>query len=110
MDAKTLFHPTNFIVFAEAGKLALSLSRGSQSAGVKRVNASPRKVPQRKVITIRADQILGHGVTNVRGPNILKRTPIVDSKSGKLILASIGGHNATLAAAKNVLAKVSAKC
>ncbi|XP_033338921.2 ada2a-containing complex component 3 isoform X1 [Megalopta genalis] len=81
------------VVLTEAGKLALNLTRNS-SIGVKRLQVAGKKGTSRKVIAIRADQILNHATPTLtsRGPNILKRSS-VDNKPGKLFISSIS--NAT---------------
>ncbi|KAK0091707.1 hypothetical protein PV326_002799, partial [Microctonus aethiopoides] len=88
------------VVLTEAGKLALNLTRTS-SIGMKRLQVGSRKGTPRKVIAIRADQILGQNspVLTSRGPNILKRNNIVESKSGKLFLAPIS-NNTTVTSKK----------
>ncbi|KAI4498562.1 hypothetical protein M0802_006268 [Mischocyttarus mexicanus] len=73
----------------EAGKLALNLTRGS-SLSMKRLQVSPRRGTSRKVIAIRADQIINQSTPSLtsRGPNILKRSS-VDNRAGKLLISSL---------------------
>lgn len=73
---------------SEAGKLALNLTRNTPG-GVKRIQLGSRKGVPRKVIAIRADQILGQNppVLTPRGPNILKRNTFPENKTGKVFLA-----------------------
>ncbi|XP_015177007.1 PREDICTED: GA-binding protein subunit beta-2 [Polistes dominula] len=77
------------VVLTEAGKLALNLTRGTPLS-MKRLQVSPRKGNARKVIAIRADQILNQSTPSLtsRGPNILKRSS-VDNKGGKLFISSL---------------------
>jgi GA-binding protein transcription factor beta len=59
---------------------------------MKRLQMNARKGNSRKVITIRADQILGQNQPTMtsRGPNILKRTTSDGRNAGKIFLTSIG--------------------
>lgn len=77
------------VVLTEAGKIALNLTRSS-SLSMKRLQVSPRKGNSRKVIAIRADQILNQSTPSLtsRGPNILKRSS-VDNKGGKVFISSL---------------------
>lgn len=77
------------VVLTEAGKLALNLTRGSP-LGMKRLQVTSRRGTPRKVIAIRADQILNQNTPNItsRGPNILKRSS-ADNKAGKLFISSL---------------------
>ncbi|XP_014601792.1 PREDICTED: GA-binding protein subunit beta-1 isoform X3 [Polistes canadensis] len=77
------------VVLTEAGKLALNLTRGSPLS-MKRLQVSPRKGNSRKVIAIRADQILNQSTPSLtsRSPNILKRSS-VDNKGGKIFISSL---------------------
>lgn len=92
------------VVLTEAGKLALNLTRGS-SIGMKRLQMTGKKGTPRKVIAIRADQILNHSTPTLtsRGPNILKRSS-VDNKAGKLFISSISNTTpvSTLTQSKNL--------
>ncbi|XP_031826938.1 ada2a-containing complex component 3 isoform X2 [Nomia melanderi] len=98
------------VVLTEAGKLALNLTRNS-SIGVKRLQAAGKKSP-RKVIAIRADQILNHTTPMLpsRGPNILKRSS-VDNKAGKLFISSISNTTpvSTLTQSKNIVSSPESK-
>lgn len=93
------------VVLTEAGKLALNLTRNSP-LGVKRLQVTGKKGTPRKVIAIRADQILNHSTPTLtsRGPNILKRSS-VDNKAGKLFISSISNTTpvSTLTQSKNVV-------
>ncbi|XP_078050101.1 ada2a-containing complex component 3 isoform X3 [Augochlora pura] len=93
------------VVLTEAGKLALNLTRNS-SIGVKRLQVAGKKGTSRKVIAIRADQILNHSTPTLtsRGPNILKRSSI-DNKAGKLFISSISNTTpvSTPTQSKNVI-------
>ncbi|CAK9815567.1 GA-binding protein subunit beta-2 [Anthophora quadrimaculata] len=92
------------VVLTEAGKLALNLTRNS-SIGMKRLHVTGKKGTPRKVIAIRADQILNHNTPlTSRGPNILKRSS-VDNKAGKLFISSISNTTpvSTLTQSKNVI-------
>ncbi|XP_076642372.1 ada2a-containing complex component 3 [Halictus rubicundus] len=93
------------VVLTEAGKLALNLTRNS-SIGVKRLQVAGKKGTSRKVIAIRADQILNHTTPTLtsRGPNILKRSS-VDNKAGKIFISSISNTTpvSTLTQAKNII-------
>ncbi|XP_046465102.1 GA-binding protein subunit beta-1 isoform X1 [Neodiprion pinetum] len=94
------------VVLTEAGKLALNLTR-SQHMGMKRLHVTGRRGSSRKVIAIRADQILGQANSSLtsRGPNILKRTTM-DNKAGKLFFASLANTTSskpTLTQAKNII-------
>ncbi|XP_054002288.1 ankycorbin-like isoform X1 [Hylaeus anthracinus] len=93
------------VVLTEAGKLALNLTRNS-SIGVKRLQVAGKKGTPRKVIAIRADQILNHNTPTLtsRGPNILKRSS-VDNKTGKLFISSISSTTPipTLTQSKNII-------
>ncbi|XP_035725375.1 GA-binding protein subunit beta-2-like [Vespa mandarinia] len=77
------------VVLTEAGKLALNLTRGSPLS-MKRLQVTSRRGTPRKVIAIRADQILNQNTPSLtsRGPNILKRSS-VDNKAGKLFISSL---------------------
>lgn len=79
----------NCFLFLEAGKLALNLTRGSPLS-MKRLQVTSRRGTPRKVIAIRADQILNQNAPSLtsRGPNILKRSS-VDNKAGKLFISSL---------------------
>ncbi|XP_016839081.1 GA-binding protein subunit beta-2 [Nasonia vitripennis] len=89
------------VVLTEAGKLALNLTRVPNHLNVtpiKRLQMSNKKGASRKVITIRADQILGQNPPTMAsrgGPNILKRASNDARNTGKIFLTSIG--NATTA-------------
>lgn len=93
------------VVLTEAGKLALNLTRNSP-IGVKRLQVTGKKGTPRKVIAIRADQILSHNTSTLssRGPNILKRSS-VDNKAGKLFISSISNAAAvsTPAQSKHII-------
>lgn len=93
------------VVVTEAGKLALNLTRNS-SLGMKRIQVTGKKGTPRKVIAIRADQILSHNPPTLtsRGPNILKRSS-VDNKAGKLFISSISNTTpvSTLTQSKNII-------
>ncbi|XP_076237921.1 ada2a-containing complex component 3 [Calliopsis andreniformis] len=93
------------VVLTEAGKLALNLTRNSP-IGVKRLQVTGKKGTSRKVIAIRADQILNHNTPNFtpRGPNILKRSSM-DNKAGKLFISSISNTTSvsTLTQSKNII-------
>lgn len=93
------------VVLTEAGKLALNLTRNT-SIGMKRLHVTGKKGPPRKVIAIRADQILNHNTPTLpsRGPNILKRSS-VDNKAGKLYISSISNTSSvsTLTQSKNII-------
>ncbi|XP_071877489.1 ada2a-containing complex component 3 isoform X3 [Bombus fervidus] len=93
------------VVLTEAGKLALNLTRNS-SIGMKRLHVAGKKGTPRKVIAIRADQILSHNTPTLtsRGPNILKRSS-VDNKAGKLFISSISSTTpvSTLTQSKNLI-------
>ncbi|XP_043249323.1 GA-binding protein subunit beta-2 isoform X1 [Colletes gigas] len=93
------------VVLTEAGKLALNLTRNS-SIGMKRLQVAGKKGTPRKVIAIRADQILSHNTPTLtsRGPNILKRSS-VDNKAGKLFISSISNTApvSTLTQSKNLI-------
>lgn len=97
--------PLTWSIFAEAGKLALNLTRNSP-IGVKRLQVTGKKGTPRKVIAIRADQILSHNTSTLssRGPNILKRSS-VDNKAGKLFISSISNSAAvsTPAQSKHII-------
>lgn len=92
-------------IFTEAGKLALNLTRNS-SIGMKRLHVAGKKGTPRKVIAIRADQILSQNTPTLtsRGPNILKRSS-VDNKAGKLFISSISTTTpvSTLTQSKNII-------
>ncbi|XP_076162774.1 ada2a-containing complex component 3 isoform X2 [Ptiloglossa arizonensis] len=92
-------------VVLTAGKLALNLTRNA-SVGVKRLQVAGKKGTPRKVIAIRADQILSHNTSTLtsRGPNILKRSS-VDNKTGKLFISSISSTApvSTLTQSKNII-------
>ncbi|XP_024946061.1 GA-binding protein subunit beta-2 isoform X2 [Cephus cinctus] len=83
-------------VVLTAGKLALNLTR-TPSMGMKRLQVGTRRGTSRKVIAIRADQILGQNAPTLtpRGPNILKRN-INENKAGKLFLASLANSTSTV--------------
>lgn len=94
------------VVLTEAGKLALNLTR-AQHMGMKRLHVTGRRGSSRKVIAIRADQILGQANSTLtpRGPNILKRTTM-DNKAGKLFFASLANATSpmqTLTQSKNII-------
>ncbi|XP_066585043.1 GA-binding protein subunit beta-1 [Prorops nasuta] len=93
------------VVLTEAGKLALNLTRGSP-IGLKRLQVSSRRGNQRKVIAIRADQILSQTppALSPRAPNILKRTP-VENKAGKFYISSLSNTKTipTLTPSKNFI-------
>lgn len=57
---------------------------------MKRLQVTSRRGTPRKVIAIRADQILNQNAPNLtsRGPNILKKSS-VDNKAGKLFISSL---------------------
>lgn len=57
---------------------------------MKRLQVSSKRGTSRKVIAIRADQILNQNTSTLtsRGPNILKRSA-VDNKAGKLFISPI---------------------
>ncbi|XP_014470122.1 PREDICTED: GA-binding protein subunit beta-1 [Dinoponera quadriceps] len=76
------------VVLTEAGKLALNSTRGSFN--IRRIQVSPRKGTARKVIAIKANQIVSQNIPTVtsRAPNILKRSSI-DSKAGKVLLTTV---------------------
>ncbi|XP_032682302.1 GA-binding protein subunit beta-2 [Odontomachus brunneus] len=76
------------VVLTEAGKLALNSTRGSFN--IRRIQVSPRKGTARKVIAIKANQIVSPNLPTVtsRAPNILKRSSI-DSKAGKVLITTI---------------------
>ncbi|KZC12262.1 PREDICTED: tankyrase-1 [Dufourea novaeangliae] len=99
------------VVLTEAGKLALNLTRNS-SIGVKRLQVAGKKGTPRKVIAIRADQILNHNTPTLtsRGPNILKRSS-VDNKAGKLFISSISNTTpaSTLTQSKNIISSTENK-
>ncbi|XP_076753991.1 ada2a-containing complex component 3 isoform X1 [Xylocopa sonorina] len=99
------------VVLTEAGKLALNLTRNS-SIGMKRLHVTGKKGTPRKVIAIRADQILSHNTPTItsRGPNILKRSS-VDNKAGKLFISSISNATpvSTLTQSKNVISSSESK-
>lgn len=73
---------------------------------MKRLHVTGKKGTSRKVIAIRADQILSHNTPTLasRGPNILKRSSM-DNKAGKLFISSISSTTpvSTLTQSKNVL-------
>ncbi|XP_012276465.1 GA-binding protein subunit beta-1 [Orussus abietinus] len=99
------------VVLTEAGKLALNLTK--TPSGVKRLQVGTRINTPRKVIAIRADQIIGQNTPSLtpRGPNILKRTSS-DNKSGKLFLASLANNTSAtpiLAQAKNIVSSAKNK-
>ncbi|XP_034191265.2 ada2a-containing complex component 3 isoform X1 [Osmia lignaria lignaria] len=93
------------VVLTEAGKLALNLTRNT-SIGMKRLHVSGKKGAPRKVIAIRADQILNHNTPTIpsRGPNILKRSSM-DNKAGKLYISSISNASSvsTHTQSKNII-------
>ncbi|XP_012241079.1 GA-binding protein subunit beta-1 isoform X1 [Bombus impatiens] len=99
------------VVLTEAGKLALNLTRNS-SIGMKRLHVAGKKGTPRKVIAIRADQILSHNTPTLtsRGPNILKRSS-VDNKAGKLFISSISSTTpvSTLTQSKNLISPSESK-
>ncbi|XP_012173675.2 GA-binding protein subunit beta-1 isoform X1 [Bombus terrestris] len=99
------------VVLTEAGKLALNLTRNS-SIGMKRLHVAGKKGSPRKVIAIRADQILSHNTPTLtsRGPNILKRSS-VDNKAGKLFISSISNTTpvSTLTQSKNLISPSESK-
>ncbi|XP_020711613.2 ankyrin-1 isoform X2 [Athalia rosae] len=88
-------------VVLTAGKLALNLTR-AQHMGMKRLHVAGRRGSSRKVIAIRADQILGQTNSSLtpRGPNILKRT--MDNKAGKLFFASLANNTSSVPALSQV--------
>ncbi|XP_011499818.1 PREDICTED: GA-binding protein subunit beta-2 [Ceratosolen solmsi marchali] len=98
------------VVLTEAGKLALNLTRSNplNITPIKRLQMGARKGNSRKVITIRADQILGQNQPTItpRGPNILKRTASDGKSTGKIFLTSIGNATTgipTLASTKTTI-------
>lgn len=72
---------------------------------MKRLHVAGKKGTSRKVIAIRADQILSHNTPTLasKGPNILKRS--VDNKTGKLFISSISSTTpvSTLTQSKTVI-------
>lgn len=72
---------------------------------MKRLHVAGKKGTSRKVIAIRADQILSHNTPTLasKGPNILKRS--VDNKTGKLFISSISNTTpvSTLTQSKTVI-------
>ncbi|XP_015127492.1 poly [ADP-ribose] polymerase tankyrase-2 isoform X2 [Diachasma alloeum] len=84
------------VVLTEAGKLALNLTRNSSMSGKKlqdvQIGGTTYKA-RRKVIAIRADQILNKSQPPLtpKGPNILKRNTA--DKPGKLFLTPIPNNS-----------------
>lgn len=97
----------------EAGKLALNLTRSNtlNMTPIKRFQVGTKKGPARKLITIRADQLIGQHSTPMmsKGPNILKRASVETKSGNKIFLSSIGNANSTIpsfTATKNTLTPV----
>ncbi|XP_011305846.1 tankyrase-2 isoform X2 [Fopius arisanus] len=101
------------VVLTEAGKLALNLTRNPSVGGKKlqdlQIGNTTYKA-RRKVIAIRADQILNKSqpALTPKGPNILKRNT-TDSKSGKFFLSSIPNNSSNFTNAKTITPKIQRK-
>ncbi|XP_078050100.1 ada2a-containing complex component 3 isoform X2 [Augochlora pura] len=91
---------------------AMESGRTVVLTGVKRLQVAGKKGTSRKVIAIRADQILNHSTPTLtsRGPNILKRSSI-DNKAGKLFISSISNTTpvSTPTQSKNVISPPESK-
>ncbi|XP_076753993.1 ada2a-containing complex component 3 isoform X2 [Xylocopa sonorina] len=91
---------------------AMESGRTVVLTGMKRLHVTGKKGTPRKVIAIRADQILSHNTPTItsRGPNILKRSS-VDNKAGKLFISSISNATpvSTLTQSKNVISSSESK-
>ncbi|KAG7202149.1 hypothetical protein KM043_015831 [Ampulex compressa] len=85
---------------------AMESGRTVVLTGMKRLQVAGKKGTPRKVIAIRADQILNHNTPTLtsRGPNILKRSS-ADNKSGKLFISSLSNTTTvtTLSQSKNFI-------
>ena len=78
---------------------------------VKRLQLASKKGSARKVITIRADQILGQNPQTMtsRGPNILKRTASDTKSTGKIFFTPVRNvttNISTLTATKTMTSPV----
>ncbi|XP_033196848.1 ada2a-containing complex component 3 isoform X2 [Bombus vancouverensis nearcticus] len=91
---------------------AMESGRTVVLTGMKRLHVAGKKGTPRKVIAIRADQILSHNTPTLtsRGPNILKRSS-VDNKAGKLFISSISNTTpvSTLTQSKNLISPSESK-
>ncbi|XP_017877190.1 GA-binding protein subunit beta-1 isoform X2 [Ceratina calcarata] len=91
---------------------AMESGRTVVLTGMKRLHVTGKKGSPRKVIAIRADQILSHNTPTLtsRGPNILKRSSM-DNKAGKLFISSISNTTpvSTLTQSKNVISSSESK-
>ncbi|XP_060831277.1 GA-binding protein subunit beta-1 isoform X2 [Bombus pascuorum] len=91
---------------------AMESGRTVVLTGMKRLHVAGKKGTPRKVIAIRADQILSHNTPTLtsRGPNILKRSS-VDNKAGKLFISSISSTTpvSTLTQSKNLISPSESK-
>ena len=91
-------------LFTEAGKLALNLTR-APPVNLKRLQVNPKKGASKKVIAIRADQLITHNqiqnqnqnlpILTPRAPNILKRNS-TENKAGKLFVTSLANSTSTI--------------
>lgn len=90
---------------------AMESGRTVVLTGMKRLHVAGKKGTSRKVIAIRADQILSHNTPTLasKGPNILKRS--VDNKTGKLFISSISSTTpvSTLTQSKTVISPSESK-
>ncbi|KAK9303830.1 hypothetical protein QLX08_004568 [Tetragonisca angustula] len=90
---------------------AMESGRTVVLTGMKRLHVAGKKGTSRKVIAIRADQILSHSTPTLasKGPNILKRS--VDNKTGKLFISSISSTTpvSTLTQSKTVISPSESK-
>ncbi|XP_043515000.1 GA-binding protein subunit beta-1-like isoform X2 [Frieseomelitta varia] len=90
---------------------AMESGRTVVLTGMKRLHVAGKKETSRKVIAIRADQILNHNTPTLasKGPNILKRS--VDNKTGKLFISSISNTTpvSTLTQSKTVISPSESK-
>ncbi|CAD1469789.1 unnamed protein product, partial [Heterotrigona itama] len=90
---------------------AMESGRTVVLTGMKRLHVTGKKGTSRKVIAIRADQILSHNTPTLasKGPNILKRS--VDNKTGKLFISSISSTTpvSTLTQSKTVISPSESK-